>query len=117
MTAPIDGPDQTATARIRALNVRLRTTFTGGQVLVTRGISALPADTLARVLAAVRAFDAFNADNNPWGEHDVGAFDVSGHRIFFKIDYLSADSDMASDDPTDASQTRRIMTIMLAEEY
>ena len=117
MTPRDDRPHQTASARIRALNDRLRTTFAGGQVLLTRGISDLPTETLTRVLAAVRAFDAFNTDNDPWGEHDMGALDIGDNRVFFKIDYLSATSDMASDDPADATQTRRVLTIMLAEEY
>jgi hypothetical protein len=28
-------------------------------------------------------FDAFTEDDDPWGEHDFGAFDHEGERIFW----------------------------------
>ena len=53
------------TARIRALNDRLRRFGRGGRVMMTSGIEALGAAGIARIMAAVAAFDAFTGDNMP----------------------------------------------------
>ena len=110
-------PVDARAATIRALNDKFRQTLQGGTVLMTAGIIALDADAQAEVLAAVRAFDAFNPDNDPWGEHDFGSLDVAGERVFFKIEYYDLTKAMHSDDPADPSKTERVMTIMLAGEY
>ena len=66
----------------------------------------------------VRDFDNFTEENDPYGEHDFGAFEVEGvGRIFFKVDYYDTDYSGGSDDPTDLEKTRRVLTVMLAEEY
>ena len=104
-------------AAIRALNDRLRQTLQGGTLLVTAGIVALGADAQAEIIAAVRAFDAFGPDNDPWAEHDFGSIEVAGERAFFKIEYYDLTRAMHSEDPADPSKTERVMTIMLASEY
>jgi integrase len=48
---------------------------------------------------------------------DGDAFDVDGHTIIFKIDYLDQTMSMRSPDPADPSVTQRVISIMLAEEY
>ena len=35
---------------------------------------------------AVASFAAFTEDNDPYGEHDFGAFHLSGDKLFWKID-------------------------------
>ena len=119
-------PNNAASAAIRALNDKLRQTLTGGKVMMTAGIQAMPPEAQARVLAAVRAFDAFTDENDPWGEHDMGALDVvvdgpgfgtTTHCIFFKHDYYDPTLSFLSDDPADPSKTVRVLTIMLADEY
>ena len=104
-------------AAIRRLNDQLRINLTGGKVMMTPGIIALGLEMQARVLAAVRTFDAFTEENDPWNEHDMGALDVQGHRIFFKLDYLDPKMTYLSDDPADPTKTVRVLTIMLADEY
>ncbi len=74
-------------------------------------------ETLKRIDQAVRAFDAFNPDNDPYGEHDFGTVQVEGHVVMFKIDCYDLDLQFASPDPSDPDVTCRIMTIMLADEY
>lgn len=103
--------------RIRELNDQLRRSGAGGRVLITRGIDALGAHTAAAILAAVRRFDGFSPDNDPYGEHDFGSLEVEGHKIFFKIDYYDLSETMHSEDAADPDKTRRVLTIMLAEEY
>ena len=105
------------TARIRELNDVLRTTWMTGKVLFTQGIQALPDETRSRVAEAVETFSNFTPDNDPYGEHDFGAVTVDGHKVFWKIDYYAPDMMHGSEDPADPAKTRRVLTIILAEEY
>ena len=107
----------TKTARIRALNDELRQNFAGGIAVMTPGIAALGAEAVARIVKTVAVFDDFCHANDPHEEHDFGAFDADGHRIFFKIDYFDKDLTYHSLDPADPSVTERVITIMLAEGY
>ena len=59
----------------------------------------------------------FNADNDPYGEHDFGIVKHGGESIYFKIEYYDKDLEFGSEDPADPDQTTRVMTIMLACEY
>jgi hypothetical protein len=58
------------TRRIRQLNDTFRRTFSGGTVVLTRGVDALPASVKPKVLQAVKSFDAFDSGNDPHHEHD-----------------------------------------------
>ena len=104
------------TARIRALNDELRQNFAGGAAVMTPGIAALGAEAVARIVRTIAVFDDFCHANDPHEEHDFGAFDADGQRVFFKIDF---DESLTyhSPDPADPSVTKRVITIMLAEEY
>ena len=101
-------------AGIRQLNDTLRRTGEGGRVLVTASVAALPPDQQAAILAAVVAFDAFDDDNDPYGEHDCGLLDVAGRLILFRIDTYDLDLAMHSPDASNPDVTRRVLTIMLA---
>ena len=103
--------------RIRLLNDNFRTTFVGGQVVMTAHVSDLPMDVKARVLIQVQRFASFNADNDSHSEHDFGSFEVAGEKFFWKIDYYDSGMTFGSEDPADPEKTRRVLTIMLAEEY
>ena len=103
--------------RIRALNDELRKTGAGGKTYLTPGIIAKGADFIAKVTAAVQAFDAFTDDNDPWQEHDCATLDVDGETVMFKIEYYDENMEYGSPDPADPHVTRRVLTILLAEEY
>jgi Protein of unknown function (DUF3768) len=108
---------QQGSVRICTLNDQLRRFGRGGRILLTSGIQALGAEAVAGVLAAVAGFDAFTADNDPYGEHDCAILTVDGHRVMFKIDYYDRDLAYHSPDPSDPTVTERVMTVMLASEY
>jgi hypothetical protein len=102
---------------IRRLNDALRQHQAGGQVLVTRGLASLgPAFVLVAV-AAVSRLDSFDEGNDPYEEHDFGRAEVAGEQVLFKIDYYDPTLSFASADPSDPTQTVRVMIIMLASEY
>jgi hypothetical protein len=101
--------------KIRELNDSFRTSFQGGRVLITPGIS--DRNDLALILTRVQQFESFDEDNDPYGERDFGAFDHAGQKFFWKIDYYDADLNHGSEDPTEPAVTTRVLTVMLAEEY
>ena len=79
---------ETKTARVRALNDALRQNLTGGRAVITPGVAALGEAALARIIKTIAVFDDFCQANDPYGEHDFGAFEAEGHTIFFKVDYF-----------------------------
>jgi hypothetical protein len=106
------------TQRIAELNDLARTAMGLASHLVqTAGICALPAQDQSAIRERVEKFNDFEPGNDPYGERDFGAFDYNGDKIFWKIDYYNKTLDGGSEDPADPSQTTRVLTIMLAEEY
>jgi hypothetical protein len=103
--------------RIRELNDAFRASPIGGKIMLTLGVQALSDQDHATALAQVRTFSAFTPDNDSHGEHDFGAFDVGGEKLFWKIDYFDPSYELGSDDAADPNVTRRVLTIMLADEY
>jgi hypothetical protein len=107
----------TKTARIRALNDAMRQRLIGGMAVMTPGIAALGPEVVARIIKTIEVYDDFCHANDPHEEHDLGAFDADGHKVFFKIDYFDESMTVHSPDPSDPNVTKRVITIMLAEEY
>ena len=103
--------------RIRVLNDNFRSTFTGGQVFMTRGVNEFPLDVKASILLSVRSFSELTADNDPYNEHDFGSFELAGETFFWKISYYDIGCQYGSEDPADPEKTTRVLTIMLASEY
>lgn len=101
-------------AKIATLNDLARQTFMDCRVVITQGIQALGEAATADILQAVQSFDAFTADNDPYGEHDFGKITYAGVDVFWKWDYYDLDLSMHSPDPTDTTVTARVLTIMLA---
>jgi uncharacterized protein DUF3768 len=108
----------TTTRRIAELNDLCRKApGVAGRLFQTSGIDALPPADQSAIREKVETFSAFTRDNDPHGERDFGAFEHNGNRIFWKIDYYDRTLTWGSEDPSDPSQTVRVLTIMLASEY
>jgi hypothetical protein len=105
------------TVRIRSLNDELRQNLAGGIAVMTPGIAALGEEAVNRIVKTIAVYDDFCHANDPHEEHDFGSFEAEGHKIFFKIDYFDQSLTYHSPNPSDPAVTRRVITIMLAEEY
>jgi hypothetical protein len=99
------------------LNDELRQHLLGGGAVMTPGIAALGTEAVGRLIQTIATFDDFCTANDPYGEHDVGAFDFDGTPVMFKIDYYDKALSFHSPDPADPTVTERVITLMLAEEY
>ena len=110
-------PNDQTTSRIRELNDALRTTLRGGKIMMTQGVSALGPGRISALIELLRSLRQFEEGNDPYGEHDFGAFDHEGQKYFWKIDYYDLKLAFHSDDPADPAKTERVLTLMLAEEY
>lgn len=118
--------EQTRARRIAELNDALRKSFNPaagvmpnedlGMIVLTRGISTKPIPEQLSIFALVRNFNAFTVDNDPYGEHDCAILKHEGEDIMFKIDYYDKALTNGSEDPSDLSKTKRVMTLMLAHE-
>jgi Protein of unknown function (DUF3768) len=120
------------TFHIRRLNDMTRTQpeIVNATWVTTRGVlhllngdsdrddTVLPAPArVAALRAAIATFDDWTEGNDPYGEHDFGAFDLFDQRLFFKIDYYHPDHDSLAPVPSSIELCRRVLTVMLAEEY
>ena len=113
---------ETSTEIIRDANDRFRRgdQTIPGQWVITQGLAATieeaglaPLD----VIQIVQAFETFTEENDPYGTHEFGSFEFQGQTCFWKTDLYDTDLQYGSPDPTDLSQTRRVLTILLASEY
>jgi hypothetical protein len=103
--------DEKTASEIAKLNDAFRRS--GQNVIITPGVMFLPC-TL-KLLNAVLDFDTFTEDNDPYGEHDFGSLKWRGATIFWKIDYY--DQMMQHWEDPVSPKCKRVMTVMLADEY
>ena len=74
----------------------------------------VPTETL---IPRVALFDDFTEHDGPHYEREFGSFEFHGQQLFWKLDAYDNDYNLGSDDPTDLSKTRRVLTVMLADEW
>ena len=109
--------DDKRTERIRELNDAFRMTFSGGKVVMSESVAKLPDMVRATALRAVAEFSSFDTANDPYSEHDFGAFELCGRTFFWKVDYYDKQCEYGSEDPANPDVTTRVLTLMLAEDY
>ena len=88
-----------------------------GRIVATQGVDAMGGAFMARLAAAVQAFDGFGPDNDPHQQHDFGAVEIDGTTVWFKIDLYGPDYEFGTENPTSAALTRRVLTLLLPSEY
>ena len=97
------------TKEIARKNDQLRRTFTGGRVMLSSGVEADP--NLDKIIEAVKNFNDFNEDNDPYGEHDFGKLTINSEDYFFKIDYYDSTYQFYEQDGN------RVLTILHSNEF
>ena len=122
------------TARIARLNDMARQAIgVACTAVATVGFRSLPNADQSQVRELIETFDAFDEDNDPHGERDFGCVyqlcdgrwtterprvrDDERERVFWKFDYYDRDLRFGSEDAANPAVTRRVLTIMLADEY
>ncbi len=114
---------QSQSEKIRELNDKFRKRedlSIPGKVVFTSGLLSLIEEnnkTSDDLFQFVRDFDVFTEDNDPHKEHDFGAFEFCGAKIFWKFDYYDPDLMHGSSDASDATKTFRMLTVFLASEH
>ena len=121
LTATGQDKYNSTTMRVRRLNDEFRRKLidvTGrNKVILTDGVVALGEESFNTLIMEVRTFEDFNGANDPYGEHDFGRIDFKGEKYFFKIDYYDNSLKLHSADKSNPDLTRRVLTIMRADEY
>jgi hypothetical protein len=87
------------------------------KVMMTPGVNQLPDCVKADAFVKVATFGEFTGDNDPYGEHDFGYFELVNRTFYWKIDYYDPKCEFGSEDPADPKKTTRVLTLMLAAEY
>ena len=122
------------TVRIARLNdLARRAMGVACTAVATVGFQSLSASDQSSVRELIETFDAFDEDNDPYGERDFGCIyqlgdgrwtterprvcDDERERVFWKFDYYDRDLQFGSEDAANPAITRRVLTIMLADEY
>ena len=132
MSAVVTAREQTA--RIARLNDLARSAMgVTCTAVATVGFRSLSASDQSSVRELIETFDAFDEDNDPYGERDFGCVyqlgdgrwtterprlrDDERERVFWKLDYYDRDLRFGSEDAANPTITRRVLTIMVADEY
>jgi Protein of unknown function (DUF3768) len=122
------------TVRIARLNdLARRAMGVACTAVATVGFRSLPAADQSCVRELIETFDAFDEDNDPHGERDFGTIyqledgrwttepprlrEDERERVFWKLDCYDCQMQFASDDAANSAITRRVLTIMLSDEY
>ena len=122
------------TARIARLNdLARRAMGVACTAVATVGFRSLPEADQSSVRELIETYDAFDEGNDPYGERDFGCVyqlgdgrwtterprlrDDERERVFWKFDYYDRDLQFGSEDAANPAVTRRVLTIMLADEY
>ncbi|MFC5567116.1 DUF3768 domain-containing protein [Rubellimicrobium aerolatum] len=112
--------------RVAEQNDRFRRSFGAdptlpGRIVLTQGVAALGAAALVPLMTALIRFDDFTEDNDPFGLRDFGTLEIEAEgravRLYWKIDLFDADERFGSEAPDDPDRTRRVLTLLLPEEW
>ena len=120
MSAVATARDQTA--RIARLNDLARSAMgVACTAVATVGFRSLSTSDQSRVRELIETFDAFTEDNDPHGERDFGTIYQLGDGRWTterpRVREDERDLQFGSEDAANPAITRRVLTIMLSDEY
>jgi hypothetical protein len=90
-------------------NDHFRKTLSGSRVMLTAGVA--DSEDQIKILDAVRSFNLFTMDNDPYREHDFAFFKVGTEKFFFKFNYFDDSYEFFQEDG------HRVLMIGRADEY
>lgn len=102
---------------IKELNDQFRSNLLKNGLNLTQSVSSLEKDKLIELIKLVEDFNDFTEDNDPYEEHDFGSIEFKGTTYFWKFDYYDLNLEGGSEDPSDPNITKRVLTLMEADEY
>jgi hypothetical protein len=83
----------------------------------SHGVNCLSDEAQSSIRELVETFTDFTTHNDPYNEHDMGKITYRGITVFWKLDYYDLNLEYHSEDASDPRLTKRVLTIMLADEY
>jgi Protein of unknown function (DUF3768) len=110
---------ETIRQRIATLNDQFRAKGLGNGWLLSQAVRSLDAETLVKLLGMIQQqqFIGSAEGNDAYGEHDFGSIALGrDEEYFWKIDYFDHEQKFHSADPSNPCVTRRVMTVMKADE-
>lgn len=106
------------TARIQFLNDAYRSCVPYlSDFFVNSNVIEAMGDRQSDLWRAIRDFDKFTDENDPYYEHDFGSVNVNGHEIWWKINYYDENREYGSSDPSNPAITHRVMTVYFPEDH
>jgi hypothetical protein len=105
--------------RIAQLNDQHRRNIPMTETVLSPVVACLKRRQVIELIEKVRFFNQFDAENDPWAEHDFGAVEFQGETYYWKIDYYDSTTNYGSlsPDPSNPNVTQRVLTIMHRSEY
>lgn len=108
------------TRKIRELNTQFwRDPQKHGKLFFTSSAAAKGMLFQIKVLRALKAYDAWVPDHDPYGERDMCVLEVDGQKVWAKLVLYEKGTgyEYGAEDPGNAETTDRVATIMLPEDY
>jgi hypothetical protein len=88
-----------------------------GNVVFSHSVAARSGDFQIAALRDVAAFNEFDKESDPHGDHSFGVVTVGKRRLFWKIDLYDLELEKGSERPFDPACTERVLTIMEPQDY
>jgi hypothetical protein len=81
------------------------------QFVMSAAVAALPPAYVSCLFAEIRAFNNFDKDNDPYGEHDFIKIKYKSEVYSLKVDYFDKNLEFYKEDGT------RVFTLMNASDW
>ncbi len=85
-----------------------------GKIIIAPGVNG---PQMSAIIAKMMVYEEFNAESDPFEQHDFGVIHHDGGEYFWKIDYYDPDYEYGADPYEDDKPMRRVLTLMTSEEY
>ena len=110
--------------KIAKLNDELRKQIINNQwqkthnmIVMSKGISEYDPMEQNAIFEKVAEYNDFSEDNNPFKERHFGDFEFNFVKMYWQIDYYDLNGEYHSEDKSNPDITKRVLTIMKADEY